>query len=396
MPKAALPSQSVARVSSVKRKKPRGRHGDGTVYPEAGKWVAVVSKGSGTNRRRKKERFDTEVEAHTWRRKMLGTEVASRRSSDTTVRAFLESWLDDVVRPGLREKTYKTYGYILSSHVYPALGSQRLDRVKHDDLRRFFADLEHSTGARKKRKEPISLRTREVVYLRLRSAFAYAFEHKMITENPMLGIGKPKPGRRPLDVWTVEEARAFLDAMADDELACLYRLALSIGPRRGELLALRWVDVDLKGRQIHIRHTLTDDGRLAEPKTSGSRRPIDLPSKAGEALKDQRERLMAAGLRASPWVFPVVGEDDPRRGECRLSRAVSRAFQQAVKRAKLRRIRFHDLRHTAATLRLVNGDHPKIVQEMLGHASIQITLDTYSAYLPSLGREAADRFDAVL
>lgn len=190
-----------------------------------------------------------------------------------------------------------------------------------------------------------------------------------------------------MKVWNQDEARAFLDATGGDELAPLYRLALSIGLRRGELLALQWSDVDLKAGRLSVHHTLTNSGELVEPKTSGSRRPIELPGKALGALRDQRERQRAA---ISPWVFTG------KQGGPRLARGVSAAFNKAVGEAGLPAIRFHDLRHTCASLRLQNGDHVKVVSEMLGHASIQITLDTYAHTLPSMQRESADRFDAVL
>lgn len=289
-------------------------------------------------------------------------------------------WLADQ-KSRLREKTYTNYEGTLRLHVleaYPALALMRVDRIKPAHLRELFDKLADR-----------SPRVRELVFLRLHSLFA-SMVGEYIAKNPVMPAMKNRVPRKTMDTWTADEARAFLEATKDDWLAVLYRLALSVGMRKGELLGLRWVDVDLKGKRLHIQHTLGDDGTLGEPKTAGSRRTIELPQKSIDGLIRQKSLLMGAGLRASPWVFP------DRDGGPYLTRKLSRDFDAAITAAKMRRIRFHDLRHTAATLRLQLGEHPKLVSEMLGHAKFSITMDLYSHATPSMQRDSADRFDGVL
>ena len=292
----------------------------------------------------------------------------------------VKRWLEEQ-KSRLRTKTYTNYEGTLRLHVleaYPALALMRVDRIKSAHLRELFEKLADR-----------SPRVRELVFLRLHSLFASMVgEH--ITKNPVMPAMKNRVPRKTMDAWTAEEARKFLEATKNDWLAPLYRLALSVGMRKGELLGLQWSDVDLRAKRLHIQHTLSDDGTLGEPKTAGSRRTIELPSKAAACIVAQKGILLAAGLRASPWVFP------DRDGGPYLARKLSRDFDAAITAAEVRRIRFHDMRHTAATLRLQLGEHPKIVSEMLGHAKTSITMDLYSHTIPSMQRDSADRFDAVL
>src|SRR5205807_7025156 len=185
----------------------------------------------------------------------------------------------------------------------------------------------------------------------------------------------------------------LLEAAKGDRLEALYVLAVTTGLRQGELLGLHWDDIDLAGTALRVRHTLHElNGRLwiGEPKTRRARRQVDLPAIAVVALRNHRERMMIEG-HPDELVFC-----DTRGGPLRKSNLVRRSFLPLLKRAGLPTIRFHDLRHTAATLLLAQGVHPKIVQERLGHSQISLTLDTYSHVLPGMGREAASKLDALL
>ncbi len=185
----------------------------------------------------------------------------------------------------------------------------------------------------------------------------------------------------------------LLETARGDRLEALYVLAVTTGLRQGELLGLQWEDVDLAGAALHVRHTLHElNGRLwiGEPKTRRARRQVDLPSIAVVALQDHRERMLIEG-HSDGLVFC-----DTQGGPLRKSNLLRRSFLPLLKRAGLPTIRFHDLRHTAATLLLAQGVHPKIVQERLGHSQISLTLDTYSHVLPGMGREAASKLDALL
>jgi len=204
---------------------------------------------------------------------------------------------------------------------------------------------------------------------------------------------------RPL---SADEARRLLEAAKGDRLEALYVLAVTTGMRRGELLGLKWSDVDLENSRLSIRRTLTrtDNGKhvgLGDTKTRKSRRTIPLTPQAVEALRRHLKRQLAQieargdlyedqGLVFTTEVGTLINPSNLRQ----------RSLAPLLKKAGLPHIRFHDLRHTCATLLLLKGVHPKFVQELLGHATIAITLDTYSHVLPSMGNQTADAMEAVL
>ena len=196
------------------------------------------------------------------------------------------------------------------------------------------------------------------------------------------------------------EARRLLEAARGDRHEALYVVAIHTGMRRGELLGLRWKDVDLEGSTIRVRRTLTREGNgyaLGEPKTEKSRRTLRLTQRAVDALRSHRasqaqEKLRAGSLyRDEDLVFAGEGG-----GFLNPSNLRQRSFAPLLKRAGLDQITFHDLRHTCASLLFQKNAHPKFVQELLGHASVAITLDTYSHMLPGMGGEAADAMGGAL
>ncbi len=202
---------------------------------------------------------------------------------------------------------------------------------------------------------------------------------------------------RPL---TTSEARRFLDAARAHPLEALFTLALTSGMRQGELLGLRWRDIDWAARRVSVHHTLVRmHGRwwLGDPKTAKSERGVALTDPTLDVLRVHRarhaERLLAIGHRVTDDDF--VFSDDG--GEPLWGRHVTtREFQPLLRRAELPPIRFHDLRHTFATLQLAAGTNPKIVSEVLGHKDVAITLDRYSHAMPTMQVEAMGRLDAIL
>ena len=212
--------------------------------------------------------------------------------------------------------------------------------------------------------------------------------------------------RREMTPLSPAQARTFLRAATDPEnrYSAIYVVAVTAGLRQGELLDLTWEDIDLEGDTLRVRRTLQPAGfpkgapaRLTPPKTKKSVRTVRLPRRAVEALLShaelqEAERAASSGSwRDRGFVFPNTGGGPPD-----YANLVPRHFKPLLKRAGLPNIRFHDLRHTCATLLLAKGVHPKIVSEMLGHSSVSITLDTYSHVIPGLGDAAAGAMDEVL
>jgi integrase len=224
----------------------------------------------------------------------------------------------------------------------------------------------------------------------------------LIPRNVTESVKPPQPSREEMCPLTPEQAKLLLQAAheAGDRLEALYMLAIHTGMRQGELLGLKWGDVDLEEGTLQVRRTLTttkDGPVLTSPKTPGSRRSVKLTSKAIEALKRHLERQLGEiDSVGSLWsenglIFASeTGEPLDRRS------VTAMKFKPLLKRAGLPEICFHDLRHTCATLLLTRNVNPKIVSEMLGHSTIAITLDTYSHVLPNMRDQAAAAMEEAL
>jgi len=200
-------------------------------------------------------------------------------------------------------------------------------------------------------------------------------------------------------VWSVEDAAKVLASAKGDDLEALWYLAITTGMRRGEILGLRWSDVDLEAATLSVRRTLsrgaTSRLEAGEPKTLAGRRRVALPTSTVERLRQHKTKqktlwlAVGSGYADREIVFATVN------GTPIHPNTLTRAYDKIIESANVPRIRFHDLRHTSATLLLASGEHPKVVQERLGHASISETLDRYSHVSADMQQRAAERFDAI-
>jgi integrase len=233
--------------------------------------------------------------------------------------------------------------------------------------------------------------------LLLRRALGQAERWNVIPRNPAALVDPPRAERSEVDPLGPEEIDQLLAAAQGDPLEALYVLAVTTGLRQGELLGLRWQDVDLGAGSLAVRQQVqrTPGGwAFTEPKTAGSRRVVRLPRIAVDAVSrhrvDQVERRLAHGL---DWTDHDLVFPNSRGAPIERQNLARRSFKPLLARAGLPPIRFHDLRHTAATLLLAKGVHSKVVQERLGHSSIGVTMDVYSHVLPSIQNEAVDALD---
>lgn len=301
-----------------------------------------------------------------------------------TVATFLHRWLEDVARPSVRASVHRRYTEIVRLRIVPQIGGIGLSRLTPVHVQSLLTSLEN---------KGVSPRGRQMAYDRLHRALGQAVQWGLVPRNVCDAVTRPRAPRPTMRVLSPEQVNVLLTAAREDRFHALYVLAVTTGLRQGELLGLQWDDIDLASAAVHVRHALHEvAGRLwlDEPKTTKARRAVDLPAVTVAALREHRERMRAEG---HPQEFVFC---DTQGGPVRKSNLVRRSFLPLLKRASLPRIRFHDLRHTAATLLLLQGVHPKVVQERLGHSQISIALDTYSHVLPSMGREAAARLDALL
>lgn len=304
-----------------------------------------------------------------------------------TVGQYLESWLL-ASKSTIREHTWRRYEEYTRLHLVPTLGKTSLSRLTAQQVQTLYA---------LKLAEGLSSSTVHHLHAVLHKALDNALRLGLVQRNVSDMVRPPRMRHHEMSTLSSEEARTLLAAAAGNRFEALYVLALSTGMRQGELLALKWRDVDLEGGSLQVRATLqyTNDGYVfSEPKTARSRRRVALPRVALDALRRHAARQLDERLRMGPvWedmdlVFPnTIGK--PMDG----IHLMRREFLPLLTRAGLPRIRFHDLRHTAATLLLSKGINPKIVSEMLGHAQVSITLDIYSHVTPHMQQQAADAMD---
>ena len=301
-----------------------------------------------------------------------------------TVGEYLDRWLSDSVRGTVRQTTYERYECAVRLHIQPALGRIKLKSLTPMHVRGFYREKLDSGLA------PATVHKLHVV---LHKALRAAVADGLIPRNATAELNLPSITREEIDPLSPEEARRFLEAARDDRLEALYVLAIATGLRQGELLALNWEDVDLERGVLRVRRTLTRTGgkvSLGEPKTKKSRRSVNLTSAAVKSLhahlSRQLEEMERMGSLYRPGGLVFANETG---GLINPSNLRNRSFARLLKRAGLPpTTRFHDLRHTCATLLLSRNVNPKIVSEMLGHSSIAITLDTYSHVLPTMQESA--------
>lgn len=266
------------------------------------------------------------------------------------------------------------------------MGNVRLAKLSALHVERLYADME-AAG--------VSAAMQKKVGTCLGTALRHACRLRLLGHNPVADVPRPKPARQEIHPLDPDQAARFLDAARQDRLFPMYALALDSGMRQGELFALHWPDIDFGAGSVQVRRSLEEIAgkvRLKEVKTARSRRRIELSGFTLKALNEHREAMLAEGMdvKAGP-VFVAPGG-----GFLHNSNVQHRSFEPLLARAELLAIRFHDLRHTCATLLLMAGENVKVVSERLGHSSVVITLDTYSHVLPSMGKRAAETMDKIL
>lgn len=332
-----------------------------------------------------------------------------------TVGRFLQEWLAGI-KSDVSPATFVSYEATVRLHLTPILGNIQLAKLSARDIQRLKeqkigALIERGPGVKKAVEgqpapEPRRLSAASVRYclMVLRMALERARKLDLIPRNVALIVDFPKVEHAEISPFTPEQAMAFIEAAKGHRIGALFSVAASIGLRKGEALALQWPAIDFERGTLQVRLTLQrikmpgdDNGRLImkEPKRS-SRRTLNLPQVCLSALLQHRERqeqervLAGSRWRDSGFVF-TTGIGTPLE-----PRNLERDYRQILGVAGLPYIRIHDLRHTAATLLLTQGVHPRVVMELLGHSQIAITMNIYSHVVPALRKEAANQMDAIL
>jgi integrase len=321
--------------------------------------------------------------------------VAVERQS---VAQFLDRWLEESVKPSVRPLTFQQYHQHVRLYLTPSIGRHRLAKLAPQHVQTFVNEMLKSGR---------SPRTAQLSLVILRRALAQAVKWNLAGRNVAKLVDTPKVPRHEIAPLNPAQARAFLNAAKGERLEALYTVALSLGLREGEALGLRWVDIDFEAHQIAIRQSLQRVGgkrfgapsklEFVEPKTDRSRRTLRMPDALARALRAHRARQLQERLAAgADWTdnglmfTTTIGTPfEPRS-------AVT-DFKRILVKAKLpESIRFHDLRHSAASLLLAQGIQLRAIMELLGHSTIALTANTYSHVMPSMMQDMADKMDSIL
>lgn len=373
----------------------RRGHGEGAIYQREsdGHWCATIDLGLVNGKRRRKTIYGKTRKEVADKLKALHRDQAAGvtlASDQQTIKHYLETWLDQRVKRYNRPRTYISYKAIVDHHLIPHLGKHLLAKLTPEHVQAMLHTLAENGRAP---------RTVSNVRAVLRKALNQAMRWGYVVRNVATLVDAPRTTTFSIQPLDQAQAQRLLDAVAGHRLEALYRVALSLGLRRGEICALRWEDVNLADATLRVTGSLQRvRGKLerAETKTLASMRTIALPPVLLRTLLRHRERqdeerkALGTDWHESGLVFvSEIGTPlDPRN--------VVRHFKAALKRARLpEETRFHDLRHSCATLLITQGVHPRVIMEILGHSQIATTMNTYAHVLPATQREATQKIDAL-
>jgi integrase len=370
----------------------RRGNGEGTIVKRAdGRWAAAIIF-DGYQRKWVYGKTRRDVSD---RLRKIRSDVAEGRpvmNERLTMAEYLNRWLYEVAKQRTRPMTWRGYEHLVRLHILPTLGRVRLAKLTPQHV--------HSLVSQKVREGRLSPRTIQYMHSVLRAALNQAVRWRMVHYNAAAMVSTPRVTRREVLALTPANARLLLDAARGDRLEALYSVALALGLRQGEALGLKWADIDFDTGALRVRRAsqrVPHQGtQLVDTKTERSRRTLVMPPIVINALYAHRGRQAVERLAAGErWVdLDLVFPSE--RGTLADGPNVTHRFHKLLKRAGLPAMRFHDLRHACASLLLVQGVHPRVVMETLGHSQISLTMNTYSHVLPALQREAADQMEALL
>jgi integrase len=368
----------------------RRGHGEGSIYQRKdGRWAASISL---ENRRRKYFYGETRREVQEKLKIALREQQQGMLATgpQQTLKAYLEQWVEQVYRPTVKPLTYQQCRSAVYHHLIPALGSTPLQKLTAAQVQRLCTQ---------KLDAGLAPRTVAVIHAMLQRALENAVKWGLVSRNVAKLVTLPRVERYNAQTLTSEQAMKLLEVARSSRIETLLLMAITTGMRQGELLALRWSDIDFDQGIVFVRRTvarITGRGHVeSEPKTKSSRRRIVLPAVTLQALKEHQQRQEQArsklGDRWHEQGLVFAG----RYGRYLHTDSLAKTFHRLLAQAGLPHMRFHDLRHSAATILLAAGVHPKMVQELLGHSTISMTMDIYSHVLPPMQQEVANKMDGL-
>ncbi|CAM3807621.1 tyrosine-type recombinase/integrase [Aeromicrobium ponti] len=365
----------------------------GSVRKDKSSWYYVIEMGKGIDGKRKQKKkrgFKTKKEAQKALTEKLhelnsGTYIEPRK---ITMKDFLNEWLRNK-QLTIRESTFKKYYWIVNKHLFPHIGEVMLADLSPMHVQQLYHKLCHE--------KELSNENVRSVHKVLSQALKQGVKFEYISKNVTEFIGLPKVQKKEIEVWDLHEVQHFLEVTKSNRYHIAYLIALNTGMRQGEILGLRWKDINFDRNVLYVRQTLSHYGKLSNStKTAAGVRTIALPEQLMKELKrhkveQSKEKLKCGTIYEDRDLVVATEHGTPLH-----PRNLLRNFKIHVEKADLKEIRFHDLRHTHASLLLKQGAHPKVVSERLGHADTRITLDTYSHLLPNMQEETAEQFGNML
>jgi len=357
------------------------------------KWSYIIEMGRGINGKRKQKRkrgFRTKKDAQKAMTKILhelnkGTYIEPKK---ITMESFLSEWLKNK-QLTIRQSTYRKYYWIVNKHLIPHIGNVLLPDLTPTHVQQLYYKLS--------KEKKLSNENVKSVHKLLSQSLRQGVKFDYIPRNVTEFIELPKVEKKEVNVWNLDQVRHFLNIAKTNRYHIVYQIALNTGMRQGEILGLRWRDIEFDRKTLNVRQTLSHTGELVNAtKTAASSRTIALPDQLVAELKKHKitqaeEKLKAGSLYTNNELVVATQLGTPLN-----PRNLVRNFYGLIKKTELNKIRFHDLRHTHASLLLIQGAHPKVVSERLGHADTRITLDTYSHLLPNMQEETAKQFGDML
>lgn len=365
----------------------------GSVKKEGKSWYYVFSldnDANGKRKQKKKRGFKTKKEAQ----KALAEAINDLNKgtyiepSNTKYKNYLDQWFN-TKQNTIGIQTAKVYKDYIKNRIIPALGNFTLSKLSTIQIQSFINNM---------CEEGLSSSTVKKVYEIIRNSLEHAVDFELIPKNVASKVKLPKANKKEMNVWDEKEVNKFLKVAKADPAYIVFYLALTTGMRQGEILGLRWKDVDFEKGLINIKQTLSHDGKIfiSGAKTKSSLRTINLPLSAIIVLKARKLTVSKEKLSLGPIYQDLDLVTCTQHGTPFNPANIRRTFKRIIKFADVPEIRFHDLRHTHATLLLSKGINVKVISERLGHSNIKVTLDTYSHVLPSMQAEVARKLDEII
>ncbi|HBO65708.1 MAG TPA: site-specific integrase [Clostridiales bacterium] len=369
------------------------KYGEGSIFlRKDGRWEGRVVVGYKENGNPKTKSVTAKTQCECKEKLQALKEQCGRTTDrlkpDMPFGDWMDFWFQNFSKPKIRETTMECYENRIYNHIIPEIGKIPLCKLTQNDLQQFYARLKK--GGRRRLVEyygeGLSDRMVRSCHTTCRTALEKAVTEGLITTNPAIGCRLPPKKAKEMQVLTQDEIRRFLIQANEEGYYEFFLLELTTGMRRGEILGLQWKDVNFATGELHIRRQVVKKGaqtQITKPKTKSSIRTLILPPDMLDILAEHKKNATCE------WVFPSpVKEGEPRNPDSLYGR-----FQKILKRAQCKKVRFHDLRHTFATMALENGMDIKTLSAMIGHISAETTLNIYSHITDTMQRQAAVTID---